>query len=89
MSPPHLPGATEGQKNQHKKCDFNKSQIANIEEYIKKNKLPFNALKLIKFIRTSIAEREKSNYFGPSRCAPPKVYEAAIKRRSLARIGEF
>ena len=42
---------------------FNKSQIANIEEYIKKNQLPFNASRLIKFIRTSIAEREKSKFY--------------------------
>ena len=42
---------------------FNKLQIIKIDEYIKNNKLPFSALKLIKFIRTSISEREKSKFY--------------------------
>ena len=51
--------------NKFKKNSFNfeKNQIQNIENYINKNKLPFSAKTLIKFIKKSISERERAKFY--------------------------
>ena len=50
-------------KLKHKSFSFSKSQLKKIDEHIKANKLPFDSKKLIKFIKTSISEREKSKFY--------------------------
>ena len=50
-------------KLKHKSFSFSKSQLKKIDDYIKENKLPFDSKRLIRFIKTSISEREKSKFY--------------------------
>ena len=55
---------TDGTKKlKHKSFSFSKNQIKKIDEYIRENKLPFDSKRLIKFIKISISEREKSKFY--------------------------
>ena len=73
-------------KLRHKSFSFNKSQLKKIDEYIKANKLPFDSKKLIKFIKTSISEREKSKfYFSKNIDSAFKLIEKIGERNNIKK----
>ena len=53
----------EIKKLKHKSFSFSKKQMNKIDRYIRENRLPFDSKRLIKFIKTSISEREKSKFY--------------------------